>query len=174
LKGEIYWIGEVNEENFKRVTEEILKSMEEGSNEITLFIKSLGGSTHEAIAFYDWVITRKKLSLTTIAVGGVESAAILVLLSGKIRKSTPNTFFLLHHLTWPLDNKVWTALDIEEFARSAMIYNERYWSIIEKKTKLSREVLSRIRKGQIILTAEQAKEKEIIDEILAEEIDISA
>lgn len=63
--------------------------------EPVLLVGSPGGASNEAFQLYSF-LTQLPQQLTTVAMGFVASAAVLVYLAGVRRIATPGTFFLLH------------------------------------------------------------------------------
>jgi ATP-dependent protease ClpP protease subunit len=90
---DIYFSGRVNQENLNLLKDQILS--ENPQEEIKIYISSGGGSLTAAIAFYEW-IRIKKIDITTIAVGNVSSAAVILFLAGERRVATACSSFLIH------------------------------------------------------------------------------
>jgi len=106
-------------------------------------------------------------AITTIALGKVASAAVIVFLAGKTRYCTPHTYFLIHKIASPQIkaevisqnqfNNVLDGLKMDEVIKQ---------DILDKEIKLSRLDKANIEKEKVlILTAEQAKKKGLVHEI---------
>lgn len=92
----VAWFGDVNKESLSRVLKEIIHLHKENpSGEIALLITSTGGDLQAAFAFYD-LISGLNISLTTIALGETDSAAIIVFAAGKKRLVSPHTTMFFH------------------------------------------------------------------------------
>ena len=168
---EIDWIGEVNEENMQKVIEQIRRLQREKSSEpIWLYITSEGGKGSIGRAFYEWVQVNNP-RLETIGVGKVSSAAILILLAGRTRKATPNTIFEIHEIGKGSKKEIeFTLPQMKEVIAEMELSANYYCKIVSKKTKISKnELIDVVKKDlkDLLLTAEEAKEKGIIDEIIS-------
>ena len=164
---EAFLLGEINEENMRQFSLRIRNLVSESPNEeITVYITSHGGSVSLALAFYDFAnIIRARL--TTIALGCADSAAIIILLTGKKRKAGKNTTFLIHHVrrSWRKetsfnpDNLRAESIDLE-------IKSEKMARLIAKETGQSlANVKAQIAK-EISLVSEEALNFGLIDKII--------
>lgn len=87
---------EVNEKNVSEAIMYIFRQFYNNSNiEITLYISSTGGDIDSAIRFYDF-IKSSGVNLKTVGFGQVDSAAILLFLSGTERTLIKNCRVRLH------------------------------------------------------------------------------
>jgi len=164
---EVYLMEEVNTGNVKKIQEEIKKLWgKDGSKDIFLFVCSPGGSPSIGIAFYDWVKS-KKISLVTIGMGRVDSAAIPIFLSGVKRKATPHTGFLIHPIF-----RVWekpfslSEKDMREAAQDLELSSHHLEDILKRETKIPDSELNQKGEKTLLLNANQAKEWGLIDEII--------
>lgn len=168
MKREVYWIGDVNDENLKKIIEEIRKLKEESNESIRLYVNSSGGAIPDGKGFYDWVRS-KKIQLETVGIGKVASAAILVFLAGQKRKATKNTIFLIHNVLRRYGKETYTPIKTEEISSEIRVESILFSEIIAKETKITKKEALRIIKGNehMLLTAKEAKDKGLIDEIIS-------
>lgn len=166
---EVDWIGEVNEENMQKVIEQIRRLQGESSEPIWLYITNEGGKVSIGRAFYEWVQVNGP-RLETIGVGKVGSAAILILLAGRSRKATPNTIFEIHEIGKGYKKEIeFTLPQMKEIISKMELSADYYCEIVSKETKISKDELIDIVKKDLkdlLLTAEEAKEKGLINEII--------
>jgi ATP-dependent protease ClpP protease subunit len=173
VEREVYLIGRIDEEKIDKLRERVSKLLEEDrEKEITLFICSGGGNGDVAIGFYDW-IKLKNIPLSTVAIGPVSSAAIIIFLSGRKRKAAPHSWFLIHrggrikYEIWKNLLRILSPRRYREEVDWEKIFNKLEEEIIEKETKLSKEtVKTAVTKAHLMLTSEKAKEVGLVDEVI--------
>lgn len=169
MEREVYWIGEVNDENMQRVMGEIRKLQSESNEKIRLYIHSRGGRGSIGRGFYDWV-RLKKIPLETIGIGEVNSAAILILLAGIKRKATINTHFEIHEVGKGYRVEAeFTLPQLKEIVSRHELACDSYCQILGKETKIPiKELLEIVKEDRkdLILTVKEAKEKGLIEEII--------
>lgn len=170
---EVYFSERITDESIKKLQERIISLLEQdGTEKITLYLSSGGGTNNAALAFYEWVRI-KGIFLEVIAVAGVASAAIILLMSGKERVVTENTHFLIHP-GGSIKYNFYTFLQMvfshrryrEDLAwhKSNMKKTEK---IIVAATKISpKEIHDALTKSFIFLSAQEAKDLGLIQKII--------
>lgn len=163
---ELYFIGDVNEENVKKLFEQVLEIHKVGPREeIVLYITSHGGNPQLAFAFYD-LVRVKGINLTTIVLGSADSSALIILLAGQTRKASVNSLFLLHNIS-----REWEKISFDEDEIAATSAD------ITKVQRLVDELLAirtghkladvqERRRSRVSLTAVEAFEWGLIKEII--------
>jgi ATP-dependent protease ClpP protease subunit len=91
----VQWFGPIDTEKFNRVTSDIVRLWKDEEADIFLFINSAGGEASIGFAFYD-LMKALKIKLTTVAIGEVDSMAIIVFLTGEHRLVSPHTSMFFH------------------------------------------------------------------------------
>lgn len=86
----IYLAGDVDSEMYL----DLMKRLDKRPNRINVMINSPGGNACIGLAIYDRLKTVKDCTIT--ANGDCSSAAFLILQSGKLRRATPHTSFVIH------------------------------------------------------------------------------
>ena len=106
-----------------------------------------------------------KSKVSTICIGQAASAAAVLLLAGEKGKRfiLPNARVLLHQPSGGFEG---TAMDIEIHTREMLRIRDALNRIISEHTGQEVKKVSRDTERDFILTAEQAKEYGIIDEII--------
>lgn len=168
MKKEFYWIGDINDENLRKIIDEIRKSQKKKNESIRLYVNSGGGSIPDGKAFYDWVRS-KKIQLETIGWGEVVSSAILIFLAGQKRKATKNTTFLIHNALTTYRKGAYNPIQNEEISLKSKVESAIFSEIIAKETKITKQEALRLIRGKkhMLLTAKEAKDKGLIDEIIS-------
>ncbi len=137
---------------------------EDPEKDIQLYINSPGGTVTSAMALYD-TMQFIKSPVSTICIGQAASAAAVLLLAGEKGKrfSLPNSRVLLHQ---PSGGVTGTTMDVEihtkEMVRIRALLNE----IIAKHTGQDIKKVERDTERDFILSAKDAKEYGIIDEVI--------
>lgn len=137
---------------------------EDPKADIKLYINSPGGSVTAGLAIYD-TIQHIKSDVSTICVGIAASMGAVLLASGKKGKrfSLPNSEVMLHQVLGGAEGQ---AIEVEIAARQILKIKDKLNQIIAKHTS---QPISKIEKDtdrDFYLSASEAKEYGIIDEII--------
>lgn len=169
---EISLMGRIDVERIEKIQREITEALKTHPNEeITLILSSPGGGLGPALAFYEWV-RLKNIPLTTIAIGEVSSAAVIVFLAGKKRLATTHTFFCLHKGGTLKEDIILFLKRFIDPKRSQeeregwKIYRKTKVEIYKKETKLPEKEIKRALSGFLYLNPQEAKERGLISEII--------
>lgn len=138
----------------------------EGKNpdkDIYLYINSPGGSVTAGIAIYD-TMNYIKCDVSTICVGMAASMGAFLLSSGTKGKryALPNSEIMIHQ---PLGGAQGQASDIEIQAKHIKIIKEKLNKILSENTGKSLAQIEKDTDRDNFMSAEQAKEYGLIDEI---------
>jgi ATP-dependent Clp protease protease subunit len=133
--------------------------------EISLYINSPGGAVNAGLAIYD-TMQYVKCPIATICVGQAASMAAVLLAAGtKGRRSAlPNSRVLIHQ---PLGGVQGQASDIEIHAREILRLRERLNEILVRHTGQEFDKVKHDTDRDYIMTADEAKEYGIIDEVMS-------
>ena len=137
---------------------------EDPDKDIALYINSPGGSVTAGMAIYD-TMQYIKPDVSTIVMGQAASAAAVLLLAGAHGKrfALPHSRVLLHQ---PHGGAQGQAVDIEIQAKEITRYRKLLEQLISEHTGQSLERVAKDTDRDYILTAEEAKEYGVVDEII--------
>lgn len=137
---------------------------EDSGKEISLYINSPGGIVSSGMAIYD-TMQYVKSPITTICVGQAASMAAVLLAAGTKGKryALPNSRILIHQ---PMGGVQGQATDIDIHAKEILKLRERLNKILSKHTGQSLKKIEKDTDRDYYMTAEEAKEYGIIDEII--------
>ena len=132
--------------------------------DISLYVNSPGGYVHAGLAIYD-TIQYVKCDVQTICMGMAASMAAILLASGtKGKRSTlPNSRILLHQ---PMGGIQGPATDMKIHTEEILKTRQRLNEILAKHTGQAIERIDKDTDRNYFLSAEEAKEYGIIDEII--------
>jgi ATP-dependent Clp protease, protease subunit len=140
---------------------------EDSQQDIALYINSPGGSITAGMAIYD-TMQFIRPDITTYCIGQAASMAAVLLAAGKKGKrfALPNSRVLIHQPSLGGLSGQATDIDIQarEILRMRKITNE----ILASHTGQPIERIERDVERDFILSAEQAKEYGLVDEIIAQ------
>ncbi len=138
---------------------------ENPDKDINIYINSPGGDITALFAIYD-TIQYVKPDITTICFGQAASAAAVLLAAGTPGKrlALPHSRVLLHQ---PWGQGGGQATDIEIQAREIMRMRELLDQILATHTGQTVERIGKDTDRDFVLSAEQAKEYGIIDEVIS-------
>lgn len=141
-----------------------------GANKVVILLSSPGGDTTSAFAAYS-VLRHLPAEITTVNIGAVDSAGMLIYCAGKNRISVPNARFLIHG-----NSIIGTGNNVLPGAYNAA-FLEAEVAQIKSLNQITAEVISatanksaaqdieRAVQSQRILTPEEAKEWGLVQKI---------
>ncbi|SDL85757.1 ATP-dependent Clp endopeptidase proteolytic subunit ClpP [Sediminibacillus halophilus] len=166
LKDRIIFLGsEVTDETANSVVAQLLfLAAEDPEKDISLYINSPGGSITAGFAIYD-TMQFIKPDIQTICTGLAASFGAMLLVAGTKgkRMALPNSEVLIHQ---PLGGAKGQAADLEISARRILQMRQRINKIISERTGQPIEKIAKDSDRDYFMTAEEAKEYGMIDEVI--------
>ncbi|WP_027108596.1 ATP-dependent Clp endopeptidase proteolytic subunit ClpP [Lacticigenium naphthae] len=137
---------------------------QDSGKDIYLYINSPGGSVTSGLAIYD-TMNFIKSNVQTIAIGLAASMGSFLLAAGEKGKrfALPNAEIMIHQ---PLGGAQGQATEIEIAARHILKTRDRLNKILVERTNQTLEVIERDTDRDNFMSAEEAKEYGLIDEIM--------
>ena len=137
---------------------------EDPEKDINLYINSPGGSVTSALAIYD-TMEFIKPDVSTICMGQAASAAAILLAAGKAGKrfALPHARILIHQ---PHGGAEGQSTDIEIAAREIQRIRDLLDQILSANTGQPLEKVNRDTDRDFIMTAEEAREYGIVDQVI--------
>jgi len=164
----VFLVGEIS---YARAAEVIMKilyldNLKKG-NEISLYINSPGGSVDDTMAVYD-TMRFVNSPVATYCIGRAQSGAALILAAGEKgrRHALAHAKVMLHQ---PWGGVTGQAADIKIQAEEILKAKEMINQILSKHTGQPVEKIAAETERDRYMTAEQAHEYGLIDEVLEEE-----
>lgn len=169
LEDRIIFIGTAIDENVANVVNAQLLYLEsiDSKKDISIYINSPGGSVYAGMSIYD-TIQYIKPDVSTICMGMAASMASFLLCAGTKGKrfSLPNSMILIHQ---PLvEGLSGQATDIEIHAKELLRIKRQLNKILAERTGKPVEQIEKDVDRDYIMTAEEAKQYGLIDEIITE------
>jgi len=133
--------------------------------DIQFYINSPGGSVTAGLAIYD-TMQYVKPQISTVCVGMAASMAAVLLAAGTKGKryALPNSEILLHQVMGGVTGE---AVEIEITARQILKIKDKINRILAKHTGQPIEKIEKDTDRDFYLTAEEAKEYGLIDEVIS-------
>jgi len=167
LKDNIIFIGTpIDDHVANLVTAQLLfLEAEDPEKDISLYINSPGGSITAGMAIYD-TMQFVRPSVVTICVGQAASIAALLLTAGAAKKrfSLPNSRILIHQ-PW-MSGLSGQATDIDIHAKEILRMRTVINGLLSQHSGHSLDALEKDVERDFIMSAGQAKEYGLIDEII--------
>jgi len=137
---------------------------EDLDKDISIYINSPGGSVYAGLAIYD-TMQFIKPDVSTICVGIGMSMGALILAGGAPGKrfALPNAKILIHQLLGGFEGQ---AADIEIHAREVINVRQRLDEILAQHTGQSVEKVSKDTDRDYFMTADEAKDYGIVDQVI--------
>ncbi len=166
LKERIIFIGTPIDDHVANVVvaQLLFLQSEDPNKDISLYLNSPGGSIYAGLAIYD-TMQYLKPDVATYCVGMAMSMGAVLLAAGAKGKRycLPNSTVLIHQ---PLGGAEGQAADIEITAREILRLRNSIYEILAKHTGQSIERIKTDSDRNFYMTAQQAVEYGIVDEIL--------
>ncbi len=169
LKDRIIMLGSQIDDNVANsiVSQLLFLQAQDSEKDIYLYINSPGGSVTAGFAIYD-TIQHIKPDVQTICIGMAASMGSFLLAAGAKGKrfALPNAEVMIHQ---PLGGAQGQATEIEITANHILKTREKLNRILSERTGQSIEKIQKDTDRDNFLTAEEAKEYGLIDEVMVPE-----
>lgn len=169
LKDRIIMLGSQIDDNVANsiVSQLLFLQAQDSEKDIYLYINSPGGSVTAGFAIYD-TIQHIKPDVQTICIGMAASMGSFLLAAGAKGKrfALPNAEVMIHQ---PLGGAQGQATEIEIAANHILTTREKLNRILSERTGQSIEKIQKDTDRDNFLTAEEAKEYGLIDEVMVPE-----
>jgi ATP-dependent Clp protease, protease subunit len=166
LKERIIFLPTYLEDEFAKlvIAQMLFLEAEDPDKDIHLYINSPGGSVTAGLAIYD-TMRYVKPAISTICMGQAASMGALLLAAGTKGKrfALPHARIMIHQ---PLGGVQGQATDIDIQAREILRMREELNRILVHHTGQSMEKIQRDTDRDFFMTAEQAREYRIVDEVI--------
>ena len=167
LKDRIIFLGDEIDDNTASlvVAQMLFLEMEDPDADIMLYINSPGGSITAGMAIYD-TMRYLKCEVSTVCVGMAASMAAFLLAAGAKgkRKALPHAEVMIHQ---PLGGARGQATDIQIHAEQILRVKKMMNELLSQNTGKPLKTIEKDVERDHFLTAEQALDYGIIDEIIA-------
>ena len=147
------------------VAQMLFLEMEDPDRDIMLYINSPGGSVSAGMAIYD-TMRYLKCEVSTLCIGMAASMGAFLLAAGAKgkRKALPHAEIMIHQ---PLGGAEGQATDVLIHAEHMRFIKQRMNEELAKNTGKPLKTIEKDTERDHFMTAEQAKEYGLIDEIIA-------
>jgi len=165
----IFLVGPINDAVANVVVAQLLfLESENPDKEISLYINSPGGSISSGMAIYD-TMQFIKPNVSTLCIGMAASMGAFLLQAGAKGKrfALPNSTVMIHQ---PLGGFQGQASDIEIHAKYILSLRERLYTLMSQHTGRTVEEIARDSERDNFLTAGEAVEYGLIDQVLQKRV----
>jgi len=131
--------------------------------EIRIWIRSDGGDLHSGLSAMDTISRIKTCKVRTIADGVCASAATFLLLGGRTRHMTENSYILIHQLN--MDGTWGKFEDFKDQMHNLEKFMERFREIYTRETQIPEKRLKKILKRDIYMDAKRCLKWNIVDSV---------
>ena len=147
------------------IAQMLFLASEDPEKDIQLYINTPGGSVTAGMAIYD-TMQYVKCPVATICFGSAGSMGAVLLAAGEKSKrfALPNTEVLLHQIAGGVTGQ---AVEIEITAKQIIKIKNKLNQIIAKHTSQPLEKIEKDTDRDFYLSAQEAKEYGIIDEVIS-------
>ena len=149
------------------IAQMLFLQMEDVNKDISIYINSPGGSVTSGLAIYD-TMQFVKCDVATYCVGQASSMGAILLCAGAKgkRHALPNSRVMIHQ---PWGGIQGAAEDISRHAKEILTMRDRINEILVKHTKQSLEKVQKDSDRDYFMSADEAKDYGLIDEVIAQQ-----
>lgn len=137
-------------------------AVQNGFTHVHLLFESSGGTVADGICLYNF-IRNLPLKLTIYNSGNVGSIAVIAFLGAHSRKASANSTFMIHRTYTPAQNA--SAQKLPGITKSLSLDDKRTEDVLRQHTKLQPSQWAEIDKGDFFLSAQEALNVGLVDEI---------
>ena len=163
----VFLVGEVNDQTANLVVAQLLfLESENPDKDISFYINSPGGSVTAGMSIYD-TMQFIKPDVSTMCLGFAASMGAFLLVAGAKGKrySLPNSKIMIHQV---LGGARGQATDIEIHARDILRTKEQMNRILAERTGQPLEKIRSDTERDYFMTADEAKDYGIVDQVIAQ------
>lgn len=131
--------------------------------EIRVWIRSDGGDLHAGLSAMDCLNSMRRVKIRTIADGVCASAATFILMGGRTRHMTENSYILIHQLN--MDGTWGKFEDFKDQMANLSQFMDRFRDIYTRETRIPERDLKKILKRDVYMDAGRCLEWRVVDSI---------
>ena len=132
--------------------------------EIRIFIRSEGGDMHSGLSAMDCLSSlSRSVKIRTIADGVCASAATFILLGGRARYMTPNSYVLIHQLN--MDGQWGKFEDFKDQMGNLEKFMKRFSKIYLEETNVPERNLRKILKRDVYMDSKRCLKWGVVDDL---------
>ena len=131
--------------------------------EIRIFIKSEGGDLHAGLSAMVCLTSIKSVKVRTIADGVCASAATFLLLGGRTRYMTPNSYVLIHQLN--MDGQWGKFEDFKDQMANLEQFMDKFRKIYMKETNVPESKLKKLLKRDMYMDSKRCLKWGVVDDL---------
>jgi len=131
--------------------------------EIRVWIRSEGGDIHAGLSAMDCLRSIKGSKIRTIADGVCASAATFVLLGGRSRHMTENSYILIHQLN--MDGSWGKYEDFKDQMHNLEKFMKRFRKIYVSETKIPESKLEKLLRRDLYMDSRRCVKWEVVDSV---------
>jgi ATP-dependent Clp endopeptidase proteolytic subunit ClpP len=131
--------------------------------EIRIFIRSDGGDLHAGLSAMDCINGMNRVKVRTIADGVCASAATFLLLGGRTRHMTENSYILIHQLN--MDGSWGKFEDFKDQMENLEKFMKRFREIYTRETRIPEDKLEKLLKRDVYMDAKKCLKWDVVDSI---------
>jgi len=160
--------GEVSEKKAEELIYSLLLLANDGEEDVDIFVSSTGGAAIDMFAIYDVMrLMRERVDISTIGMGKVMSAAVILLAAGTKGKRKIGKYcrVMIHSV---IAGNHGTLYDMDNEMKEIKYTQEKYIEVLCEETNLTRPQIKKLlaKNVNVYLSAEEAVAYGIADEIV--------
>jgi ATP-dependent Clp protease protease subunit len=155
--------GRIDDTVVQRVFNQMASAISNGAKRFHLMLQSTGGIINDGIALYNY-LRGLPIELITYNCGTVQSIAVSIFLAAQKRKASRSATFMIHKATFYVSSPT-TSMQLSAATQSLKVDDDRIERILKEYIRMPEEKWDAHRFIDIFITAEEALQYGLIDEI---------
>jgi len=135
----------------------------ESRPEIRIWIRSDGGDLHAGLSAMDCIKSMTRVKIRTIADGVCASAATFILMGGRTRHMTENSYILIHQLN--MDGTWGKFEDFKDQMANLSQFMDRFRDIYTRETYIPERDLKKLLKRDVYMDSTKCLDWMVVDSI---------
>jgi ATP-dependent Clp protease protease subunit len=161
----INFLVEVRPDTVSQFVQIVSRLQAGGTKKLIILLSSPGGDTGSALAAYNF-LKNIPMEITTFNMGTVDSATALIFCGGHNRYALPNSRFLLHSNMSPTNGiPMLNVMDLEARLNLIKSMNQVTAHVLATASNKKENELEQLLREQTILSAEQAKQWGLVQDV---------
>lgn len=158
----IYFYDDVHDDSAAALIKNLNVLCTDNDKPVNIYMQTLGGCGFSGITLHDYIRSLRNNHVTIIVMGYCMSAGPIILQAADTRVCMPNSSIMIHEGSLFVND---TLSNSTEWARVAQKQNDDMVNIFAEKMGEKPSILKKKIKVDMFFTAEEALEKNLVDEI---------
>lgn len=160
-----YFQSAITQQSISAFTRQLRELLRERPREIHISISTSGGLTSCSLELYNFIKRKHPCPIFTHNVGNIESAGIVIFLSGVHRYASPTSLFKFHANQYYFNNEAFNSSELMQLCENLEDYDNMVRKLVCENTKLDQDTVMKYMNKARVIRPQEALENGLIHEI---------